>query len=132
MKAVGFVDIQYAYQRVGFIDRKDRMRALEMFEEMKVAGVPPPDAFIYEQLGRKGKNGMLELKLVKAKLTIRDYNAFLNHALLESNYSEALEIYKDMVNSKLKPNAVIYSLLINVHVKLRDLENGIRILNSMQ
>src|SRR6185503_6577342 len=88
-----------------------------MFEDMKVAGIPP-DAFIYEQLGRRGKNGMLELKLVKAKLTIRDYNAFLNHALLESNYSDALEIYKDMVNSKVKPNAVTYSLLINVHVKL--------------
>ncbi|CAG8451057.1 6781_t:CDS:1 [Paraglomus brasilianum] len=133
MKNAGLIPTIVTYNTLikGFIDRKDRMRALEIFEEMKVAGIPP-DAFIYEQLGRKGKNGMLELKLVKAKLTIRDYNAFLNHALVESNYSEALDIYKDMVISRVKPNAVTYSLLINVHVKLRDLENAIRVLNSMQ
>ena len=57
MKAAGFVDIQYAYQRVGFIDRKDRMRALEVFEEMKVAGVPPPDALFMNSWEGKERMG---------------------------------------------------------------------------
>ncbi|CAJ0645686.1 8763_t:CDS:2 [Entrophospora sp. SA101] len=117
---------------IGFMKKKKQNHlALELFEQMQKESIVP-DAKILESVDI---TGLKAAKVLQEEYNvipnIRDYNLMLSTELKRSDYDDALEIHKHMLNNKVKPNLSTYAIIIEDYVRSKETTNAFDIFNAM-
>nr|CAG8447731.1 10541_t:CDS:1 [Entrophospora candida] len=117
---------------IGFMKKiGEEQLALEYFELMKKDGILP-DAKILESIGIVGIKAIRMLRdEFNTMPKLIDYNLMLYSELQESDYEDALEVYRHMQKHNVKPNLTTYAIIIDDHVKGEKPDNALDIFNVM-
>ncbi|KAF6173825.1 hypothetical protein GIB67_003826, partial [Kingdonia uniflora] len=76
------------------------------------------------------KEGMVK-KAHEGSGTKHNYPYFIDERILFAKQNEAAKVFHSMVNKDLKPNIIIYNILINGYCKTKNLDEAMQILEDM-
>eukprot|EP01022_Parablepharisma_sp_SALTPOND_P018835 TRINITY_DN3132_c0_g1_i1.p1 TRINITY_DN3132_c0_g1~~TRINITY_DN3132_c0_g1_i1.p1 ORF type:complete len:1081 (+),score=115.60 TRINITY_DN3132_c0_g1_i1:6228-9470(+) len=118
---------------------KDKYRAVSVFSEMSLAGVPPSAityGILIKAYGQAGElenafNAFQSMKTAGHFPNAVTYGCLIDACIKNNFVGKAQDVYETMLRDRVKPNTIIYTTLIKGFAKTKDLKAAMEIYQKM-